>query len=276
LPDEVHSQIDLTAFLYASNKINGQTFNTMMKNMLKDINVLVMLNGLDDEEVWHQIDDGIDENTAFKQVACSIQLADRRGPVPKPVLNKFQYAVETIGLEFNAHVEWQGKDDPVGRAIDLDAFCMDVDQLVSVHLIQGETPLHGTKLKGLAEANDLKLKHGKFCCFDTVKPDFAKFVLINADDQPFTEEGLRQNIVRAATFQMEIPKVINCEEVFTQMIGIAQKMANSAGARMVDDNNKPLGDLQIEKIRQQLKVIHATMVARGVMPGSNSSMRLFN
>ena len=38
----------------------------------------------------------------------------------------------------------------------------------------------------------------------------------------------------------------------------------------------PLGDLQIEKIRQQLKMIHATMVARGVMPGSVSSMRLFN
>jgi FtsZ-interacting cell division protein ZipA len=70
--------------------------------------------------------------------------------------------------------------------------------------------------------------------------------------------------------------VSNCEQVFNQMIAIAQKMANSLGARMVDDNQKPLGDLQIEKIRQQLKVIHATMVARGVMPGSASSMRLFN
>ena len=60
------------------------------------------------------------------------------------------------------------------------------------------------------------------------------------------------------------------------MISTAQKMANSLGARMVDDNQKPLGDLQTEKIRQQLKVIHVTMVARGVMPGSAGSMRLFN
>jgi len=78
------------------------------------------------------------------------------------------------------------------------------------------------------------------------------------------------------TFQIEIPKVNNCELVFNQMIAMAQKMASSLNGRLVDDNQKPLGDLQIEKIRQQLKVIHATMVARGIMPGSPSSMRLFS
>lgn len=276
LPDEVHSQIDLTAFLYASKNINGHAFHQMMQTMLKEINVHVMLHGLDDNNVWQRIDSDTDENASFKQIACSMQLADRRGPVPKPVLNKFQFAVETIGLEFNAHVEWQGKGDPSVRAIDLDKFCMDVDQLVSVHLIQGETPIHGTKFKGLAEANDMQLKHGKFCCFDSVKPDFAKFILVNANEQPFTPDSLRQNVVVSATFQMEIPKVINCEDVFGQMVNVAKKMAASLNAHIVDDNQKPLGDLQIEKIRQQLKVIHATMVARGVMPGSNSSMRLFN
>ena len=60
------------------------------------------------------------------------------------------------------------------------------------------------------------------------------------------------------------------------MILVAQKLSTSLNANIVDDNQKPLGDLQIEKIRQQLKIIHATMVARGVMPGSVASMRLFN
>jgi FtsZ-interacting cell division protein ZipA len=276
LPDNVHSQIDLTAFLYATKNINGQALQGMMHNMLKEVGALVMLHGLDQENRWHLIDDATTESDVFKQIACSMQLADRRGPVPKPVLNKFQFAVETIGLEFNAHVEWQGKGDPAVRAIDLDKFCMDVDQLVSVHLMQGEVPIHGTKFKGLAEANNLKLLHGKFCYFENENAEIAQFILVNADEQPFTPDGLRQNVVRGATFQIEIPKVVNCEDVFTQMVSIAQKMSNSLGARMVDDNQKPLGDLQIEKIRQQLKVIHATMVARGVMPGSASSQRLFN
>ncbi|HWT28125.1 MAG TPA: hypothetical protein VN084_01330 [Methylophilaceae bacterium] len=53
-------------------------------------------------------------------------------------------------------------------------------------------------------------------------------------------------------------------------------MEGSLSGKLVDDNQRPLGDSQIEKIRQQLKVIHATMVARGIMPGSPGALRLFS
>lgn len=276
LPDDVHSQIDLTAFLFATKPISAKAFFDTTKTTMKGVGAFISLHGLDEDDVWHIIDDTATETQLYRRVACSIQLADRRGPVPKAVLNKFQFAIETIGLEFNAHVDWQSKQDPSERAIELDQFCMDVDQLVSVHLKQGDTPIHGTKFKGLAEANGLKLVHSQFCYFEDSTADIPQFTLVNADNQPFTPEGLRNNVVIGATFQIEIPKVKSCEQTFNEMILIAQQMANSLGARMVDDNQKPLGELQIEKIRQQLKVIHATMIARGVMPGSASSMRLFN
>lgn len=276
LPDDVHSQIDLTAFLFAIKPINAKAFFDTTKTTMKGVGAFICLHGLDEDDDWHIIDDTATETQLYRRVACSLQLADRRGPVPKAVLNKFQFAIETIGLEFNAHVDWQSKQDPTERAIELDQFCMDVDQLVSVHLKQGDTPIHGTKFKGLAEANGLKLVHSQFCFFEDSTANIPQFTLVNADNQPFTPEGLRNNVVTGATFQIEIPKVKNCEQTFNEMILIAQQMANSLGARMVDDNQKPLGELQIEKIRQQLKVIHATMIARGVMPGSASSMRLFN
>ena len=276
LPNEVHSQIDLTAFLYATKNIDGHALYEVAKTTLKDVGAAVSYHGLDDEGVWQIIDGASLEGVSYKQVACSLQLADRRGPVPKPVLNKFQFSIETLGLEFNAHVEWQGKGDPAVRAVDLDKFCMDVDQLVSVHLVQGDIPIHGTKFKGMAEADGMKLKHSKFCYFEDTSSEEPQFVLINADGQSFTAESLRSDIVRGATFQIEIPKVNDFEQAFNEMVTIAQKMADSLGARMVDDNQKTLGDLQVEKIRQQLNAIHATMVARGILPGSANSMRLFN
>ena len=50
------------------------------------------------------------------------------------------------------------------QALALDQFCIDVDQLISVHLVQGENAIHGTKFKGIAEANGLSLNNeGKFC-----------------------------------------------------------------------------------------------------------------
>ena len=211
---------------------------------------------------------------SFKQAACSLQLADRGGAVAKNLLNKFQFAVEDAGLELNAHVEWQGNGDAMQHAVELDQFCMEVDQLISVHVAQNGAPIHGTKFKGMAEAAGMTLKDdGKFHYYAN---ETLLFTATNVNNVPFTSESLRSDVLKGITFQIEIPKVSNCEQVFNQMIIIAQKMASSLSASMVDDNQKPLGDLQIEKIRQQLKVIHATMVARGIMPGSPASMRLFS
>lgn len=274
LPDAVHTQVDLSSILYATKNFSVKDLDALSAS-LAEISQPIMVYGLDNEEKWHLLSENVPDVT-FKQVACSLQLADRGGPVAKNLLNKFQFAVEDSGLTLNAHVEWQGNGDAMQRAIELDQFCIEVDQLISVHLVQGEMPIHGTKFKGLAEANAMRLKDdGKFYYYANGKEE-PLFCLIDTNNTPFTAESLRSNVLKSVTFQLEIPKVNNCELVFNQMIAMAQKMASSLNGRLVDDNQKPLGDLQIEKIRQQLKVIHATMVARGIMPGSPSSMRLFS
>jgi FtsZ-interacting cell division protein ZipA len=271
LPEVTHPQIDLSAIFYLTKNITSKDL-TALSASLAGINLPITLHGMDNQDKWHLVNENA--ATTFKQVACSVQLVDRGGPIAKNLLNKFQFAVEDAGLELNAHVEWQGSGDALQRAIELDQFCIEVDQMVSVHVAQGESPIHGTKFKGLAEASGMTLKDdGKFHFYSNEVPLFSA---IDTNNVPFTAESLRSNVLKSVTFQIEIPKVSNCEQVFNQMIAIAQKMASSLNASLVDDNQKPLGDLQIEKIRQQLKVIHATMVARGIMPGSPSSMRLFN
>ena len=271
LPEITHSQVDLTAILYLTKAISSAEFSALISS-IAGIKLPMTLHGLDNQDKWHLVSDG--GANMFKQVACCLQLADRGGPVAKNILNKFQYAVEDTGLELNAHVEWQGSGDAMQRAINLDQFCIEVDQLISVHLAEFSTPIHGTKFKGLAEANGMALKEdGKFHFYAN---DTVLFTATDVNNVPFSAESLRSNVLKGVTFQIEIPKVNNCEQVFNQMIMIAQKMASSLNAKLVDDNQKQLGDLQIEKIRQQLKVIHATMVARGIMPGSPASLRLFS
>ena len=271
LPEITHSQVDLTAILYLTKAISSAEFSALISS-IAGIKLPMTLHGLDNQDKWHLVSDG--GANMFKQVACCLQLADRGGPVAKNILNKFQFAVEDAGLELNAHVEWQGSGDAMQRAINLDQFCIEVDQLISVHLAEFSTPIHGTKFKGLAEANGMALKEdGKFHFYAN---DTVLFTATDVNNVPFSAESLRSNVLKGVTFQIEIPKVNNCEQVFNQMIMIAQKMTSSLNAKLVDDNQKQLGDLQIEKIRQQLKVIHATMVARGIMPGSPASLRLFS
>lgn len=286
LPDAVHAQIDLTAMLFANQKMSHKALCNMADS-IDEIRLPMMIFGLDSLGKWHLVQSNQVEKSSvnpnemqYKQAACSLQLADRGGPIAKNILNKFQYAVENMGLELNAHVEWQGSGDVLQRAIELDQFCIEVDQLINVHVAQGETPIHGTKFRGLAEANGMALNEdGRFHFYannDSSTQKLPLFYALEANNQALTAENLRNNVLKAVTFQLEIPKVPNCEQAFNQMISVAQKLSGSLNAHIVDDNQKPLGDLQIEKIRQQLKIIHATMVARGVMPGSLASMRLFN
>ena len=273
LPLILHAQIDLTAVLFANQTINSRTL-IKLANEIPDIIQIMVLHALNDDDDKWQLITPLTPERLFKQVSCSMQLADRGGPVARHTLNKFQFAVENMGSELSAHVEWQSSGDAMQHALALDQFCIEVDQLISVHVTNSETPIHGTKFKGLAEASGLILKEdGKFHFYSN---DMPLFIASDVNNVPFTAESLRSSVLKGVTFQIEIPKVSNCEQVFNQMLMIAQKMASSLNANLVDDNQKQLGDLQIEKIRQQLKVIRATMVARGIMPGSPASLRLFN
>jgi FtsZ-interacting cell division protein ZipA len=276
LPEEIHGQVDLTAILFASIPIKVSDLAVLVTSMSEMGSLPLMIHGLNDGEKWQILDTTSPVKEAFKQIACSIQLADRGGPINRSALNKFQFLVEEIGLNLNAHVEWQGSGDAMLRATELDQFCMEVDQLINIHVGQSDNPIHGTKFKGLAEANGMSLgTDGKFHMLSKTN-QMLQFSVIDGNNQPFTTENLRTNVIKSFTFQLEIPKVANCETSFNEMIVVAKQMANSLNAHLVDDHQKVLGDLQIEKIRQQLRVIHAKMVARGIMPGSPSAIRLFN
>lgn len=277
LPAMLHSQIDLTALLYLAHETPLYTLKDALTGLLQGYDKAVFVHVLDNNKTWHDLEKA-DPSLVATRVACSLQLADRGGPATKQVLNRFQLAVETIGLDINAHVEWQNSGDAYATAIALDSFCIDVDKTMGFHLVHGENgAFTGTKLRGLAEAQGLSLGNdGSFKFYDDPAHQHPAFVMINRDDYPFSPEMLRSSVVKGVTFQLDIPHVKQCAEAFSHMVQIARQMEIGLNATLVDDNNKVLGDIQIEKIRQQLKVIHATMLVRGIIPGSDSAHRLFS
>jgi hypothetical protein len=217
-----------------------------------------------------------EEGNEFHKVLCSLQLVDRSGAVVRDALKRFQQAVADMAQSLGATVEWQGDSDALGYAVDLDRFCLDVDKLVGFHLIQGESgPFTGTKLRGLAEAGGMTL-HSDGAFYYETENGQRHYAMINQDGTPFSPDSLRTALVHGVTFQLDIPHVANCAEVFNQMVLSARKMAGTLGGQLVDANHKPLGELQIDKIRQELKTIHAKMMARGIVPGSLIAHRLFS
>lgn len=278
LPESINQQIDLIALIYLPKPATGAALREFLL-LLTDLDKPIYAHGLDSGDVWHLLTRE-QESAKFTRAAFSLQLADRSGFVSRPSLSRFQNAADSIANKLGAQVEWQGSGDPWLFANELDEFCAEVDKMIGFHLVQGDSgPFTGTKFRGLAEASGLTLNEdGGFHFESESESDGTQklFSVVNQDSNPFSTEMLRTSVIHGISFQLDIPRVTNCAEVFSQMVLIARQMENSLGAHLVDDKGRPLGEPQIEKIREQLKVIHARMIARGVVPGSDSALRLFS
>ncbi|OZA04529.1 MAG: hypothetical protein B7X95_09910 [Methylophilaceae bacterium 17-44-8] len=276
MPDDLHAQIDLIALLFAASPIS-QSNVTGLESQFKEFPERTLAYGLNTHNEWIAIHQSKGSHE-FTQLAYSLQLADRGGPVNRSTLNRFQHMVETIGLDLSAHVEWQGAGDPLNNAMTLDQFCIEVDKTVGFHLLANNSAsFHATKLRGLVEAQGLVLgKDGRYHHNQKIAPYQLEFALKNYEGNPFSPEMLKSSVMHGVTFQLDIPTAKNSAEVFDNMINVAKTLAKSLDASIVDDNRKVLGDIQLEKIRQQLKVINATMIAKGIIPGSPQALRLFS
>ena len=274
LPATAHQQIDLTALLFLPKSCTGAMLHQSLA-AIADLDKPIYFHGLAKDGVWYPLSTE-HEATEFTRIACSLQLADRSGAIPSQTLQSFQQSIDNIGMQLGAQIEWHGPADPLRYATELDQFCIDVDVMVGFHLVQDASgPFAGTKFRGLAEAAGLVLgSDGSFQCIADNQP--VLYSLVNQDKTPFSAEMLRSTLIRGISFQLDIPRVKNNLEVFNQMVLLARQMESSLSANLVDDKQRPLGDTQIEIIRQHLKKIHAKLVARGILPGSASALRLFS
>jgi FtsZ-interacting cell division protein ZipA len=287
-------KMDLTAVLSFSAETTATDLNNQLNGLFDDFDKPVFLHVLTSEpnQQWLLLKDA-SSNQNIAKMSCSLQLADRAGAVSSQLLNRFKLAAETLSFNIDATLVWQrvegaeegNAEATILAANALDAFCLEVDKTIGIHLINGVNgAFTGTKLKGLAEAQGLTLAaDGTFKRFDDAEKqplDTQKsrlsFIMFNRDNNAFSPEMLRNSVVKGITFQLDITHVKQSAEAFTQMVQVAKQMETGLNALLVDDNNKALTDAQIEKIRHQLKAIHATMLARGIVPGSDSALRLFS
>jgi FtsZ-interacting cell division protein ZipA len=274
MPDEVDEQIDLIGKAALPSMLDIDAFITAIRQMPKfDKPVQWFLQ--DDIGFWRTLSPELPSGR-YPQMVVALQLADRAGSVSQGTLMAFQEQVQNLSSMLGAKLAWHGAHDPLQYSAELDQFCIDVDVMVGFHILQGASgPFAGTKLRGLAESADLKLhEDGAFHYQDAEGKTL--FTLISQDQRPFKPETLRTVFYRGVSFQLDVPKVESSSDAFNRMVAFARQLEAALDGVLVDDNQRALGDIEIEKIRQQLKMIHAKMVARFILPGTPSALRLFS
>lgn len=223
---------------------------------------------------WEEVGQG--GATEYHNLAATLQLADRSGPVSEQHLVAFCGQVQALADALVAIPEFPDRQTALARAVGLDQFGADVDVLIGVNVItQDGIAFPATKVRAMAESAGMKLlADGTFHFINDEGADL--FSLGNLDPTPFSPENIRQLSTHGVTFLFDVPRVADGVRVFNQMLTVAKQMASSLGGQVVDDNRRVLTDSGIGNIKQQLAGIYARMDAQQIKSGSARALRLFS
>nr|WP_199067370.1 cell division protein ZipA C-terminal FtsZ-binding domain-containing protein [Chromobacterium sp. ASV5] len=211
--------------------------------------------------------------TRYKQINVSMQMVDRGGAVTEQELAGFCQQVSRFAEEHDAAVSFPQRQQKLVAARELDRFCADVDVLIGINVVPRQ-PIEGVRLRSFAESAGLQLEpDGAFHYL--ADSGNTLYSLVAADQMPFTFHTLLDKSFPALTLLFDVPRVAGGVEVFDRAVGFAHQLAAEFDAQLVDDNRRPLTDVGLSRIRDQLLHIYGSMDDRGIAPGSVAALRLF-
>lgn len=212
----------------------------------------------------------------YRAFRIGLQLVDRAGSVSEMRLTGFRDLLGDIAGHLQVEPKLPPVEEAIKRAQELDRFCADVDQMIGINLLtSGDRKLFGTEVSSAAGRLGMDLQSdGAFHLPD--ESGATLFSLGSSDGSPFQHHTLNQTRVDSLTLLLDIPRVDDPVRRFDQMVALAQELARSLRASMVDDQRVALSDGAIAQIRAQVAATEALMLAGHITPGSAQALRLFS
>lgn len=211
----------------------------------------------------------------YTRIRCAIQLADRQGAISEAQLRSFRAAVTDFASQNRASFECPPVQPALSAARRLDQFCVEADIAIGINVLAEQKPFSGTKIRALAEAAGMKIEQdGAFYMLS--EHGATLFTLTNRDAAPFFPEQIKNMTTQGLTLLLDVPRVVDGNRVFNQMIQLGRNLAATLGGKLVDDNRRVLNDAEFEAIRHQITVVRAAMDAQKISAGSPEALRLFS
>ncbi len=217
-----------------------------------------------------------DPGAEYTMVRAAMQLVDRSGAVTQTQLEEFATFVKDFASGSQALAQVPDVDLEMQRAAGLDGFCSEVDVVVGINVIAPTGQFfHGSKIRSLADGMGLQLQGaGGFHC--SAEDGTVLFTLDNQEHRLFLPDQIRSMTTAGLTFLLDVPRTADGLRAFDRMLTMAKSYAESLDGTLADDNRVTLSDAGLDKIRQQLRAIYASMAARGIAPGGPIALRLFS
>lgn len=217
-----------------------------------------------------------ESQTLYSQLRIALQLADRGGAISQAKLGDFRDLLAGIALQIKADVTIPDVAETHRRAVELDTFCAEVDQMVGLNLVPpGDRQLTGVAVSQTATAFGMTLEaDGAFHALDGQRNTL--FTLSNRDNKPFQFHTLETARSKGLTLLLDVPRVSQPVTQFEHMLETARAFARELQLNVVDDRGVTFENSGLEPIRTQIADVESQMVAQGIVPGSAKARRLFS
>ena len=217
-----------------------------------------------------------DTHGDFADFAACLLLADRNGAASSQQLETFFRIVGEIAPTLPAAYVVPDLADETARAETLDRLCAELDMQIGITIQKTDgAPIAGTRLRGVAEAAGFRL--APMGRFEWVEEETGAvlYTLQSMHGEPFTLDNLRSESTPGVVFLLDVPRVADPARAFDQMKLAAKRLALTLGGEIVDDNQRPLMDEALARIRGQVADAADALRRVHIEPGSPRALKLF-
>lgn len=220
------------------------------------------------------------KDSQYSDLALAIQMVDERGPIEESELETFlQVALKLADVLKRRTKLVMTVERALTTARELQQFAQKYDVLASVNVSANNMDFTGAAIKEAAEHFGMHLGAMDIFHMKNNKTDGCRHLFSMANlYQPgsFDLDSLDSFKTRGLTLFMTIPCVQDPARVFRKMVKTAQGLCQMLGGRLVDQDQRPLNEENLDAIARQIGQITSDISAHGIVPGSETALRFFN
>lgn len=220
---------------------------------------------------WELLQNGV----RYEELRAAAQLANRSGPLNELEFSEFVTGTQQFADAIDGAPEFPDMLETVSMARELDGFAAQCDAQLSINVMSDGAPWSANYVQAVASQDGLLLSR-----------DGTRFVKLDAKQNPvfmlqfgdtnFLRDDLTYKGGNMITLVLDVPVAEEDILPFRLMCDYAKSLSERIGARVVDDQRRPLPESTLLAIEQQLMKLYAKLEEAGIPAGSPVTRRLFS
>lgn len=270
-PAVVDRRIDCIVPIRLASPLPGDKILPAAQRLRRAGSKPVHIEGKPEGGNWELLQNGV----RYDELRAAAQLANRGGPLNELEFSEFVTGVQQFADAIDGAPEFPDMMETVSMARELDGFAAQCDAQLSINVMSDGAPWSANYVQAVASQDGLLLSR-----------DGTRFVKLDAKQNPvfmlqfgdtnFLRDDLTYKGGNMITLVLDVPVAEEDILPFRLMCDYAKSLSERIGARVVDDQRRPLPESTLLAIEQQLMKLYAKLEEAGIPAGSPVTRRLFS